>query len=827
MRCPPAGRLVHTGNLVAGLTACIVLLAASPAAAQGGGWQFQVPAFDLSLNYMTDASALDANHVWVIGAAYYGGTACVLRSSDGGSNWAEACPTDLTGPTRLKMVSSTTGWFAGYGPYTCNGSPCGQVRMTTDGGQTWVPDNAFIPNGPVYGMTATSDQHVWTAGYLDAGNLGTIYHRKPSPSVTWTREWTASTPSSVSGISAVNSTVVWAVGSGLILKTTDGGAHWNTLTLPSGSGYGSYTYYYDVAAIDANTAWIISEDLVFETTDGGVTWPLKMRMSSSGSVKRITAINANVAWAIGTDNNNFPVIYYTADGGTTWKHQPPGTKSTLYGITAVDANNAWVSADYGVILHTTDGGTGKWVAPTVTSVVPNHGPATSDANLTITGTDFRYPVSLTIGSTTLSPSGSGSYLTFVNGTTIQADFYGYGQPPGTYDVTVTNGDGQTGTLARGYTEDPPPTVTSVSPPYGSIAGGYTITVTGANFASGAQVFLQGIYSYPQPTTFVNATTLQATIGATQPDGSSPWVPGAVSVTVQNPDLQSNSSAPTFTFADPTVFQYLAITPTSGPDRGGTPVTISGYAFQSGATVLFGGVPATNIVVVNANTITATTPAHAAGAVNVTGQLGNANTTLSGFTFVATPSVTSVVPNGGTTAGGTLITVHGANFVTGASLTVGGVAATGVSVTNATTLTATTPAHAAGSAELVVTNPDTNFSLPFAGFTYADPPVFSDNPLSARATTVRGVHVIELRQAVATLRARYALTAATWTDASLTSGTTPVKAVHVSELRAALAGVYAAAARTPPTYTDPVLSAGHTAISGVHVTELRAAIAAIW
>ena len=48
-----------------------------------------------------------------------------------------------------------------------------------------------------------------------------------------------------------------------------------------------------------------------------------------------------------------------------------------------------------------------------------------------------------------------------------------------------------------------------------------------------------------------------------------------------------------------------------------------------------------------------------------------------------PSVSAVSPNAGTTLGGTVITVTGANFAAGATVTVGGAAATNVVVSSAT------------------------------------------------------------------------------------------------------------------------------------------------
>lgn len=58
---------------------------------------------------------------------------------------------------------------------------------------------------------------------------------------------------------------------------------------------------------------------------------------------------------------------------------------------------------------------------------------------------------------------------------------------------------------------------------------------------------------------------------------------------------------------------------TNPDgQGGTSVTITGKYFQSGATVCFGGTPATSVVVVSPTQITAVTPAYQGAVVgNVT------------------------------------------------------------------------------------------------------------------------------------------------------------------------------------------------------------------
>ncbi len=67
---------------------------------------------------------------------------------------------------------------------------------------------------------------------------------------------------------------------------------------------------------------------------------------------------------------------------------------------------------------------------------------------------------------------------------------------------------------------------------------------------------------------------------------------------------------------------------------------------------------------------------------------------------------SMQPNSGDAAGGTVLTVTGTDMLDGATVTVGGVAATGVNVGSFQSLTATAPALAAGTVhDIVVTNSD--------------------------------------------------------------------------------------------------------------------------
>ena len=176
-----------------------------------------------------------------------------------------------------------------------------------------------------------------------------------------------------------------------------------------------------------------------------------------------------------------------------------------------------------------------------------------------------------------------------------------------------------------------------------------------------------------------------------------------------------------------------VNPGRGGSAGGLQVQIRGAGFANGATVRFGTVLATNVNVLNSTTLTATAPANEAGTVNISvaNVAGNWGVGSNLFTYVAAPTVTSVTPSSGVAIGGTAVTIAGTGFSAGASVTFGGMPATTVVVVNPTTITAVTPARAAGLVNVVVTNTDASGSGTGTGvFTYnAGPTVTSLNVIS--------------------------------------------------------------------------------------------------
>jgi formylglycine-generating enzyme required for sulfatase activity len=148
----------------------------------------------------------------------------------------------------------------------------------------------------------------------------------------------------------------------------------------------------------------------------------------------------------------------------------------------------------------------------------------------------------------------------------------------------------------------------------------------------------------------------------------------------------------------------SVAPGQGTIVGGTPITISGVFFTGVTSVSIGGALATNMIVVSSTTITAVTPAHAAGSVSITIATPSRASTLKNAFSYASSSILSVAPNAGGVGGGALITISG-NYLGGAtSVTIGGAPATNLVVVSPTIITAVTPTGTLGPADVVVTTP---------------------------------------------------------------------------------------------------------------------------
>lgn len=177
-----------------------------------------------------------------------------------------------------------------------------------------------------------------------------------------------------------------------------------------------------------------------------------------------------------------------------------------------------------------------------------------------------------------------------------------------------------------------------------------------------------------------------------------------------------------------------LSPRVGGIGGGTVVRLFGTGFAAnGTTVSFGSVQASSVTVLGSTQLLATAPPHAAGTVGVAvTSVGGTATLANAFTYLAPPTLTSIDPRKGKTAGGEAVTLVGTNFMANeTTVSIGGAPATSVTVGASTSISATTPARSSGPTDVTVTTPAGSVTLA-GGFTYFAPPtITSFSPTSGR------------------------------------------------------------------------------------------------
>ena len=263
---------------------------------------------------------------------------------------------------------------------------------------------------------------------------------------------------------------------------------------------------------------------------------------------------------------------------------------------------------------TLPGGYAFVIAPTLTAVAPIEGPATGGQSVTLTGTAFRTGMQVRF-------DGVLAVLVSVNPGGTSAAVTTPPHPAGVVDVSVTTPGGPVA-MTNGYTYVVAPTLTAVSPPAGPTAVGTSVTLTGTGFRAGMQVTFGGAAAID----LVVTSATQATV--TTP----PHPAGDVDVMVATPG-GSDTLVAGFTYvAAPTL---ASVNPTDGPAAGGTTVTLTGTGLTGTTAVSFDGVPAVAFTVVDDDQITAVTPEHSVGTVDVAvTTAGGSSTLVGGFTYLS-------------------------------------------------------------------------------------------------------------------------------------------------------------------------------------------------
>jgi hypothetical protein len=300
-------------------------------------------------------------------------------------------------------------------------------------------------------------------------------------------------------------------------------------------------------------------------------------------------------------------------------------------------------------------------------------------SVTLMGTNF-------IAGATIGLNGSGitvSGTTVVSSTQITAIFTILGAATvGVQNVSVTTADGTSG-VQTFTVNQAPPTLSAISPNSDVQGQSVPVTLTGTNFIAGATISLSGTGITVSGTTVVSTTQIAATF----------TILGSATVGLQNVSVTTSggtSGVQTFTVNQAAPI-LSAINPNSGIQGQSVAVTLTGTNFIAGATFDLSstGIAVSNTTVVSPTQITATLTILGSATVG----LQNASVTTSGgtsgvqtFTVKQSPPILSAIsPNTGVQGHGVLVTLTGANFISGASI---GLSGTGIAVCKTTIVSAT-------------------------------------------------------------------------------------------------------------------------------------------
>jgi len=171
-------------------------------------------------------------------------------------------------------------------------------------------------------------------------------------------------------VQAVSKDRAFVVGyGGKILETTNGGFSWDTRT--SGTDLALYA----VRFLDEQHGFISGQDgLILHTDDGGKTWQKQesnaVFQDKDGSKQSLFlfglyAVDADNAWAVGDRS----ILTSTHDGGRTWTARKVPMEADMtggeslaaadpifYDVRFIDTQNGWIVGEFGKIMHTADGG---------------------------------------------------------------------------------------------------------------------------------------------------------------------------------------------------------------------------------------------------------------------------------------------------------------------------------------------------------------------------------------------------------------------------------------------------------------------------------------
>ncbi len=288
----------------------------------------------------------------------------LLHTTNAGSTWTAVTPFPndtvacMTDPAiSMWWVNQTHGWkinWFGTGFGDAHGAV---VQKTTDGGATWQKKVLSSAAGDMGFQIQFVDENIgWATIYNPIDSTFTTMK-----STDGGNSWNTSGIGTGGIFYFVDANNGWAIGNPVIYKTTNGGESWTPQDTVRSTGQ-----LLAIQFTDLNHGWVVGEsNKILKTTDGGVNWTTitNTGISQAFNSKGLFFLNADTGW-IGSKMVFMPISgdiginLSTTNGGSTWTTSSfTGTENSdnAWSIFFVDANTGWFTSDGGEIGHTTNG----------------------------------------------------------------------------------------------------------------------------------------------------------------------------------------------------------------------------------------------------------------------------------------------------------------------------------------------------------------------------------------------------------------------------------------------------------------------------------------
>jgi photosystem II stability/assembly factor-like uncharacterized protein len=277
----------------------------------GATWAPQISG---TSSYLRDIHMLDVNSGWIVGQD---GT--VLHTIDGGSNWVPLPFPSVIELRALWVISPDTIWVTG--------TPDIMYR-SVDGGMVWEEMLTEVGDELNSLWFLEDGSHGWAAGLLTSDAQG------QSGQVRITTDggqsWVLSTASQDLGwfqsIQFTDEEYGWScTADGRILRSVDGGVTWATDQIGPGTGF------FDLLFIDESEGWCVGgSGVIWHTFNAGASW-IPEGSNTTQFLYDIEALPNGKAWAVGAGGT---ILHRSS--GTTSVHDNDRSSLSIYPVPAAD-----------------------------------------------------------------------------------------------------------------------------------------------------------------------------------------------------------------------------------------------------------------------------------------------------------------------------------------------------------------------------------------------------------------------------------------------------------------------------------------------------------